>query len=304
MPYRVKRGEAVLHAIERIAMEQIGRAQGELCGREADVAEAVHQARKRFKKLRALLRLVRPVLGSKTFKAENRYFRDRGRELASARDDQVMLDTLEALADVHADAGIPEELAGLHGLLVERRDAHLHLEGDGKDLGARMAEVADSLGRYPERLADWHIGAEGFDALGPGLTRSYRDGRKALRRVRKAPDDARFHEWRKRVKDHWYHSRLLRGLWSGPMDARIAELKRLSDLLGDDHDLAVLKGTVEEVAGENLSSRAKKRLLRKVFRRQARLREEALVLGRRAYAEKPKRLRERWDAYWEAWREA
>jgi len=299
MPYRIKRGETVRQGVERIAMEQIRRARRELRGDAPDAAEAVHQARKRFKKLRALLRLVRPVMSQQVFKAENRFFRDKARALASARDDQVMLDTLETLGAGGSEESVPEELAGLRDRLAARRDAHL--QSGGEDLGDRMSEVAEALERYPDRIADWRIWAKGFEALAPGLERSYREGRKALKAVCKKPDQVRFHEWRKRVKDHWYHSRLLTGLWPEVMEARGVELSRLADLLGDEHDLAVFGQTLDTAAKESLTPEAEKRLLRQVSRRQKRLRRKALVLGRRVYAEKPKRLRQRWTAYWEAW---
>jgi CHAD domain-containing protein len=299
MPYRIKRGESVPDAIQRIAMEQIERARNELGAQEPDAAEAVHQARKRFKKLRALARLVRPVMRNKTFKAENRFFRDQARALASARDDQVMLDTLEALTDTEPQAPFPEELLGLRDLLTERRDSHLN--SGGEELGDRMAQVAAALGPYPERLAEWRVPSKGFKALAPGLERSYRDGRKALDRVRQEPDDELFHGLRKRVKDHWYHCRLLQGLWPELMETRSSELKRLSDMLGDDHDLSVFAVTLEAVPEDILSSQARARLARRVAKRQKRLRRDALVLAKRVYAERPKQLRERWHVYWEAW---
>ena len=48
------------------------------------------------------------------------------------------------------------------------------------------------------------------------------------------------HEWRKRVKDLWYHCLLLQDAWKPVMSALADEAHELSDRLGDDHDLAVL----------------------------------------------------------------
>jgi hypothetical protein len=55
--------------------------------------------------------------------------------------------------------------------------------------------------------------------------RSYRRGRKAFDSGREQPDEQRFHEWRKRVKDYWYHTRLLHRIWPALMTARASELK-------------------------------------------------------------------------------
>lgn len=299
MPYRIRDTEAVPVAIKRIALEQISRARDELVSGDLEAAEAVHQVRKRFKKLRGLLRLIRPAMESGRFRAENRFFRDQGRVLAPARDDQVMLDTLDMLdkAGLEIDSN---DLETLRQLLVDRRDVHLK-GGDGS-LAERMASVASALDRYPEHLINWELRRKDFSALRSGLKHSYRNGRKALKAVRRQAEDDRFHEWRKRVKDHWYHSRLLQGIWPGVMKAYRGELEYLSDLLGDDHDLAVFRRNVELRSGGVLAAAARDGLLRCVDRQQQQLRGKALVLGDRIYAEKPKRFIQRWERYWFCWR--
>jgi CHAD domain-containing protein len=301
MPYRIKRSEKVPAAVRRIALEQIDRARSELRDTDMEAAESVHQARKRFKKLRGLLRLVRTTLGADRYRRENRCFRDLGRKLAGARDAEVLLETLDSLA-VNTDgrSSANEEVAVLRQVLERRRDEHL--EGSGQDLDSQMAQAAAALDDRIARVAKWHPGAAGFAAVGPGLKRSYRQGRKAMHRALRQPGDAQFHEWRKRVKDHWYHSRLLQDVWPGLMKAHSRELKRLSDLLGDDHDLAVFRQTIEALADDTLTADAGSRLLDRVTRRQNRLRSQARRLGARVYAESPRRFQKRWRAYWRSWR--
>jgi CHAD domain-containing protein len=301
MPYRIKHGETVPGAIRRIAGEQIERAHHELCDEKLQTAEAVHQARKRFKKLRSLLRLIRPVMDQEVYRTGNRFFRDQGRALATARDDQVMIDTLAMLLDEAGGELDTEELTILHKRLLTRRDSHQ--KSGEKDLTDRMSEVAGALERYRAELVKWDVSGDGYTALRPGLEHSYRRGRKALDLASRSSgqEDAVFHEWRKRVKDHWYHSRLLQGLWPGMMKAYSHELKHLSDLLGDDHDLAVFRATVKSIVADSMTAGTRQGLLGFVSRRQQHLRREALLLGRRVYAEKPKRLRKRWDSWWKIW---
>jgi CHAD domain-containing protein len=112
------------------------------------------------------------------------------------------------------------------------------------------------------------------------------------------PAFERFHEWRKRVKYHRYHSRLLRRVWVGPMKSRRAELKELSDVVGDENDLAEFAMLMREE--ELFEPATRERLdqlvrgLRSEYHRQAR------PLGERLFAEQPDRLVERIGAYWEA----
>ncbi len=63
MAYRLKQSESVMEGVRRIGEEQIAEAIDEL--RDECIArhQAVHQVRKRFKRMRGLLRLVRPGIG-------------------------------------------------------------------------------------------------------------------------------------------------------------------------------------------------------------------------------------------------
>ena len=63
MAYRFRHGESVPDAIRRVAREELRSAVRSLTGRGAkNRDEAVHEARKSVKKLRALLRLVQSEL--------------------------------------------------------------------------------------------------------------------------------------------------------------------------------------------------------------------------------------------------
>lgn len=139
---------------------------------------------------------------------------------------------------------------------------------------------------------------QGFSTIEPGLERVYRQGRAAMELALVDPTDEHLHEWRKRVKDHWYHVRLLRNVWPKVMDAYGKEMKALSDALGNDHDLAVVApvmraepesfGGVEPVEG----------ILALGARRRGEFQAHARTLGRRIYAEKPRVLVKRFESRW------
>ena len=57
----------------------------------------MHETRKALKRLRALLRLVRPAMGEAAFKQENAQLRDIGLSLSGARDRHVLLETVNKL---------------------------------------------------------------------------------------------------------------------------------------------------------------------------------------------------------------
>jgi CHAD domain-containing protein len=282
--YRLKAGEPLPKGIARVARGRIDHALDELQGKtESTAEEAVHEARKDLKKLRALVRLARGELGETAFARENACFRDAGRELAAVRDRDVMLETLTAL-DIPAELGRE---------LRNAIQAHTARDGDG-DRRAAVTGVVTMLGEARGLVDDWPLERDSFDALEDGLVRTYRRGRRDLKAVRASPSVEGLHEWRKRVKELWYQHTLLHPIWPHVMQAFGDEVHELANRLGDDHDLAMLAEWARE------HSDAGPDFFDAVERRRLELQEEARSLGARVYAERPaaysRRLRRLWKA--------
>jgi CHAD domain-containing protein len=295
MPYRFKRKQKVPQAVRRIVAEQTARAACELRGDNPDIHDGVHNARKCFKKIRSLLRLVRHAIDEDTYKAENRWFQQAAHQLAGARDAEALLETHDKLAK-HKPALAEEPLTPLRENLVARREQIVEHQ---QDLSGCARELARKLEEVPARLDSWHFREKGFKALKKGLTDSYQHGLKEFRRAIKRPDDEHFHEWRKRVKDYWYQTRLLRQVWPELMDVRAAQLKRLSDLLGDEHDLSVML-TILEQEKDSLGPGAP--VLSLLARqRQEKLRAKSETLGCRLYAMDTDCAINQMEALWETW---
>ncbi len=108
-----------------------------------------------------------------------------------------------------------------------------------------------------------------------------------------------FHEWRKRVKYHWHHSLLLRRICPKLMKPhrRLSEL--LGELLGQDHDYAVLRERLTDLAGGPEIDQQKQTLISLIDRRQTEARIEMAHVGRYLQAERPQALAARWHVYWE-----
>ncbi len=278
-------GEPLSKAVGRIARGRIDHALDELRGRtDSTPEEAVHGARKDMKKLRALLRLVRGELGEQRYARENACFRDAARELAGARDADVMLETLDSL----------DLAAGLRWELRKVIQASHERDGAGNDREAASRDAVAILKEGRQRVGDWPLEDDSFEALAGGLRRTYRRGRRDFKAARAESSVEALHEWRKRVKDRWYHHMLLRRLWPPVMTALGDEAHELSDRLGDDHDLAVLADWFKEHTEPDQDLQAA------IERRRGQLQQEAFELGARLYADKPsayvRRLERLWDA--------
>lgn len=285
--YRFKRREPLPEAIARVARGRIDDAIDELSGTtDSSPEEAVHNARKDMKKLRALLRLVRGELGKSVYQRENACFRDAAAALAGARDADVMLVTVEKLE-------LDEEVSGP---LRQALEAHrLRTSGGGREQAA--AEAVEMLSEARARIVDWPLEDDSFAAIEPGLRRMYRNGRREWRAMRKEPTTEGLHEWRKRTKELWYDHELLRPLWKPVMKAVGDEAHDLSDLLGDDHDLAVLLEWAHE------HHEPSPELVEAVEARRSKLQEEAFELGARLYADRTKVFIRRLERLYDASRE-
>jgi CHAD domain-containing protein len=291
--YRLRRSEPVAAGIRRIALGRAEDALDQLRGSASvDAETAVHETRKDLKKLRSVLRLVRDELGDETYRRENERYRDAGRLLGGVRDAKVKLDTLTSL-----DERFGGELSGIRAYA----DA---LEADHKahdDAGAESERAAAEIEAGRGAIADWPLGSDGWAMLAPGLERAYRRGRGRFADVRSEASDEAVHEWRKRVKDHWYHLRIVRNVWQPVMAESADCAHELADLLGDHHDLAVLRD--DALARRDLFADGElEPLLGAVAARQDELLADAIKLGERVYAEKPKAFGRRVEAYWRAWR--
>jgi CHAD domain-containing protein len=295
--YRLRRKETPIQGLRRIAQGRTRDALQQLRQEsEEDTAGAVHEARKDLKKLRSVLRLVRDELGDDVYRRENTRFRDAGQLLAGARDAEVKLETLQSLT-ARFDGRLTEEgLASFARALEEERQRESRLD----DQGVLVRAVAE-IEAGEAAVDDWPLRADDWSLIEPGLERAYRRGRNRFADVRSEASDEAVHEWRKRVKDLWYQLRIVRNAWPEVLGETADQAHELSDLLGDHHDLAVLRDDGLE-RRELLADGELERLLAAISERQDDLADEAIALGHRVYTEKPKAFVRRLRSYWQAWR--
>ena len=265
----------------RIAREQLQKANAEIDNPQLSRAEAVHRVRKHCKKLRSLLRLVRPAFGG-NYQSENKNLRDCARRVAGLRDAIVMLETCDKLLATCEQPVGRRQLATLRPNLVRLKARSKQSQSTGS---ATLRRLRDDLCATLQRVSHWTLKSDAFDAIENGFFKTYARARKAMQHAMKHPNAERYHEWRKRVKYHRYQVRLLRQLWPELMDALGKEVKRLSDLLGEDHDLAVLQQ--EFLASpEAFGSRYERQPAHEALEQRSQaLRKKARLLGHRIYAE-------------------
>jgi CHAD domain-containing protein len=301
MSYRLQRSESVSQGVKRVAREQLENAMADIQNDQMDRHETVHQVRKRFKKMRGLIRLVRPSF-EKTYQRENANFRDVGRELSAVRDAQSLIEGFDRLAADARNSESDQPFAGIREHLVGRR---ARIAGEQQDLSGALAALMDDIQQAMTRAADWELKERGFDAIAGGFEKTYEKAQRAMEQASRNKASAEdFHEWRKHVKYHWYHCRLLENLWKPLMKARRDEAKHLAELLGEDHDYALLDQLLAQ-SGADFPDEAGALAFRDVIEKaQRRTRKEAFLVGQRLFAQKPKHASRQFGSWWSTWRDA
>ena len=293
MAYRVKINEPLAKSIKRVVVEQVELAEQRL-GEQSGEPEAVHDVRKNIKRVRALLRLIRPAIGEAAYHRENVRFREMGRLLAGPRDLDVMNQTVAAL---EADCELPvrrvvRKLKACMATVRQTAEANGLHEGVDK-----VREMLRETGLEFNRIK---IPNGDFEVIGAGLTKCYRSCRKAFATAYASPSDDAIHEWRKTVQHHWRQMALLSRAWPEEMLARAHAARELSEILGLDHDLAMLKTYVHSDEEHRLAAKEREQVERLCCSRQGKLRAKARPRGERLLAESPTRFTARVACYWRA----
>jgi CHAD domain-containing protein len=293
MPFAIQPDEPMEATLRRVAREQFHKILDAFDDASLDRTDTVHAARKRVKKLRGLLRLVRYALKNGTYVRENAGLRDAGRSLAPMRDAAILLATFEDLA-ASCRAELPNVPVDFVRKQLERKRAGI--EADPAQSTVLIARFASTIGAARARSASWRLDDNGFDAIARGLEKTYARGRKALAAAEDEPAPERFHAWRKRVKYHAIHLRLLEPVWPRAIRAARKTADELGDQLGDLHDLHVLELHLRRTGQGDVEP-----VFAAIERRRGELRRQALRLGRRLYAEQPRAFVKRMRRYHEGW---
>ncbi len=295
MAYRFETDDSVQTSFQRVGGEQLDRAIVRLTDDVRDEpVSAIHDARKAIKKERSLLRLAAPALDHGKRRSVNDALRRTAHELGRAREADALLSALDGIAERFAGQ-LPEATidALKERLMADRDTERAALQERG--VPGRAAHELQAIQPIVQGL---RVERDGWPAVGGGLRRSYRRGRRAMAGAASSSSPERMHEWRKRAKDLWYHLRLLEPTLAGTMRGAAQDAHRLADLLGDLHDLAELDTAVSERQAELATDLDP--VLGLIEHRAEQLRAEAFSLGACVYAEKPQAFLRRVRRYWKA----
>lgn len=277
MAYRLRRSESVADELRRLARKELRSARIRLRRAHPPSVEAVHEARKSVKKVRAI-QIVIDADGGRGLDASAKRLRAVNRRLSTVRDADVLLESLATLRQKYPQVLSEHTFARVRRRLLEHAD-------EVKSTAARdgtWKKVDRALRAVRKRAKRWRPSHRGFGALAPGMRRAHRRGRKAMARANERRRAADFHEWRQEMKTLWYQLRLVEGS-SRDLQRDVRTLHRAETWLGDDHNIAVLCAELSRDPSLAHGQIDMKRLQCAADAYQRRLREKAVASARGIY---------------------
>jgi CHAD domain-containing protein len=244
MPFSIRPDRALTAQFRKAARRQLRHATKILDERPDGLDEAIHEARKRLKRVRSLYRLVSRET-PKFYARENARLRDIAASLSTLRDASALVETATYLQDRARDAEETEAIGRIVAVLAARRN---QIAATDTDIEAMVPDTIVALKAAINAVGEIEF-AGGHRKHGRVLARGWSDtirkAHKALAACEEKVSAEAFHTLRKRTQDYRAYHKLLSPLWPAAMAAKYEVASRLIDLLGRVNDLELLCDLVE-----------------------------------------------------------
>ncbi len=269
MPYYLQTHELIDPGLRRIATEQIDIGLHDFADNQVPYHRKVHSLRIRCKKVRGVLRLIEPLMGDEYLIEDERY-RAAAKQLAGNRDEEICARLIVALGGSLDDFAISPR-----PVRIEEQNRSLAMLRSGR-----------------AAVDTWPVALDGFYDIAAGFARTYRECLDAWEEAREHGGDELFHRFRRWVKYHWYHIRILERLNKAEFRPRRKVLRKLQITLGDAHDYVLLESFLLQRGFAN------NRILQMAVSNKNELYAKALRLGETVFNVSVERLVADFARYW------
>jgi len=252
--------------------------------------QRTHRIRTMIKRLRSLLRLIRPGVDAAFFDQENERLRNAARILSPARDSEVALDTLKTLPvnDHSRREAVDVALSGLEPR-IQREKAH---QPD-------LTELKEDVRETRSRIRTLKFQGTEQQIIEEAIRKIYRQGRQRMKEATRTDEDAAYHRWRIRAKNLYYELQFLESFWPKRLHRMVSRLSKLQDRIGLDHDIAVLRAELKRTPEAFGGKERVGRIVSCLDSHTQKLRRSAVPLGRKILGKKPKRFARQLARRWQ-----
>ncbi len=295
---KLRPGKTLMEGMKQAITSEVNHAIGTLKNK-GDIREVVHETRKSFKKTRALLRLIRPIIEKDTYRELNGFFRDLSRKLSIARDNTILIGVLEELLHKTTNR---QTVQGLSEAISSMEKKRLDDEEELFNKNDITLGLIEALERQLPAMESLSLEGDQFDLVQEGIKRVYSRAFEAKETAWEHPSIGIFHELRKRTKYLWHQFEYLEIIWPGYFQFIAHELHKLSDILGEDHDFGVLVGELK-TGYLNLShEETEKMIIDLAEDERGKLENQARPLAERIFLESPGAFAYRLGGYWNTYK--
>ncbi len=295
MSLNLRKRESARSGLRRIAGSIADSAEYRIDRPGPSRAEDLHEVRLCIKRIRAMWRLLRPSIDERIYQRENARLRDVAMRLAKFRDEEVMGATLQSLAN-------KTSVKKLHAALQELECEFAPAPGGNQDLESALHFAGEAMRKSNQALGNMTIKTRGWGVFSLGLNLSYRRACKSFHRAGQLSTDEQFHVWRKRVKDLLYQLEIILPAWPRRLKPQDRKLKDLAALLGEHHDLAVLRQRITDLRARDGARNSYEPVCALVTREIGKLSNEALSGGKSLFHTEDKKWIKQLHQHWLHWR--
>ena len=273
--FHLRLGKPIGGELQIIARLQLEAALSQLA--ENNVSpEPVHEAKTAIKKVRTVIQLASPALGSVHRKLLSDLLHDAMIRLGPLRDAEVQVQTLDLLLET--EGLMPEDFsslrAGLADIAKQRRSNDMR----------QIPRVRESLGEILTLVNRWLLDPLQGKDVSRRVRRIYRRGRSLLDLCQVSDDSEVFHNFRKTVKQLWYSIRITARFWPEQGDYLIHELGLMGELAGKERDFTLLACTLRQ----GPANKASQYLIERLGEKLPKLRRATLTAASTFFEPRPK----------------
>ena len=295
MSLKLRKWESAHSGLRRIAGSIAEFAQQHIDQPGPSRAEDLHEVRLCIKQMRAMWRLLRPIINEKIYQRENARLRDAAMGLAKFRDEEIIGATLQSLAD-------KTSVKKLHAALQDLECEFAPAPGGNRDLESALRSSGAAIRKSCQALGNLTIKTRGWGVFSRGLNLSYLRAFKSFHRAGQPSADDQFHVWRKRVKDFIYQLDIILPAWPRGLIPQHRKLKILAALLGENHDLVILRQRIADHRARGSVRNSCEPVSALVTREIGKLSKEALSCGNGLFHTEDEMWIKRLHQHWLNWR--
>ncbi|MFN8207589.1 MAG: CHAD domain-containing protein [Bacteroidales bacterium] len=245
---------------------------------------SIHEIRRILKRVRAVIWLMEPDIGSYNCQRESAVYRDIGRRISGLRSLYVNQMTLQKLSAEFPKKLVEGPLKRTGQLLEEKYKTELKKALEEQNLIHYLKQDIDQALAGTEEMQVLH---DDLSIPEHALRMAFKTGRKRWRKVARKANSINIHELRKEVKNLQFQLQLLELYDPKGIHRRIEPLHRLAQLAGLEHDHYELAVFIRKYLPQE---ELKKELLFRMNRKMVAIRKQILPLARKVYGMKSKKF--------------